>query len=959
GEGRDGSVFVRDLFERKVFPERGIASPSAGGLADRNRAVRLARVATVAGVLLLTLGVSWGYSRLAESKAILLPFLVRLEKTLPKERAVPFANPVRDARSGVGRIPGTAAEELEVAPEDLAGRPLDEPIADAQKETKALQVLLGMAQIDTGRFSSIFLPSSWFSDFNSDLRRSIVPAYNRIVLPALGTGLDRRARELIDGAHRLGELLAAQGGTSLAAPGAPVAAAAPAGGVSEPAVPLESTPEFGALARYAALLDELEGKGRNFNNLAESRDLAELADLVLYVMKQRLPASFFESSELYRQALGATHATPFSPGSYQPAAKAGALLLTERLLDRIYGDNALRVEIGRLTYEIDALGGITARGSETERFQSVLDHLGLAQQLLARPDLAWVSKKSFDPGPAFDRLLSQVRRIALLGPEVEQEIRGLGTAANDHFQEYLGKADTRFTGPLLLVDATGRWRLARNLEVLKGALSDLVGQSFMSAPVDQALRAAIPAGQRLLWDTRLLAAAAALREPYESFLDKGVRIFPPNLRGEVTTLAQNRMSSELSSEIAAAEHFEPLPQYGEPMLLERIVETQVEDFQAAGRSLSDLLAACDRLGLPELHDALATLLAAQGQRLLEAVDRLLEAEAPYRPREGSFSWWRGNRSVALEAFGTHQAVDLTGYLDAQRELIAHLARDYADPVIKTIGAKSRPGPQLRPLLSRWEGILVELQKYDSKKPGNSVAAVETLIASEMPQIDTGNCFAILGERSLQQPETNYFLKVRNSLRRGVLERCRELADDQAVASYRRIESAFNSRLAGRFPFAETIPEQLDAEAEPEDIRAFFEVFDANVPVLRALPPGDTHFGAKGDEVRRFLEQLFRVRTLFAGYLDAPRDPEPPAFDFEVEFRVNRKREAGGEEILRWEVASGDRRVALGDAERRLRWISGQPVRVRLGWAKDGPLVPALATGAHPRVDLAGRDVVYT
>jgi hypothetical protein len=63
------------------------------------------------------------------------------------------------------------------------------------------------------------------------------------------------------------------------------------------------------------------------------------------------------------------------------------------------------------------------------------------------------------------------------------------------------------------------------------------------------------------------------------------------------------------------------------------------------------------------------------------------------------------------------------------------------------------------------------------------------------------------------------------------------------------------------------------------------------------------------------------------------------------FRVNRKNEEGGNNIIEWTLAAGDRsRSSLG-SQGDVPWHAGETISVDLRWAKDSPTIPSESTGA--------------
>ncbi len=529
----------------------------------------------------------------------------------------------------------------------------------------------------------------------------------------------------------------------------------------------------------------------------------------------------------------------------------------------------------------------------------------------------------------------------------------MGRARLLELNQSLPEYQTPVTGPVLWRARGGEpWRLSQGAKMLETALDELLGQGFTRVESRNTLESRIPPGYRVTWDVRRLQEAGELYKRFEDFHDNGLQKFPVSVQERLEVIARDQLCAKMSERIAEAEGLEPAPEVESLLLFEREIQAEVENFEAAGPLLSGLASTFQRLGRNDLRDQVAGLQAAQGYALLRSIDQLLREEKLYKPKGDGFGWWDGDGGVVYKAFDAGNPGELAAYLDAQRMRVKHLAVHYAEPVLRVLGDSRRQGGDLRELVVRWDGILGQLRHYDDKRPGNSVAELEAMLITEMADLKLGNCFQTITARELAQPSRDFFLASRNTLMRGVYDRCQELAEDRAVVSWERIETAFRKRLAGRYPFATELPGRLDAEADPEAVRAFFRVYDDNAGVLRSLPAGDLRFGDQSDAIRQFVRQMDRVRVFFAAFLDGPAQAEEPVFHAEVDFRVYRSQERGGNQVLDWQVASGDARVSATEAERRLRWTPGDPVEVRLQWAKDSPAVPVAAQDSRRRTRAA-------
>lgn len=966
--GATGTVlFLRDLFETKIFAERGLAHPAAGSLASRGRLVLAAQIGLLAFIALAGLGTWWAHDRLAERGPGLKAFL----GTVPEK--------VRQAHRDRGGADGVAADGCP----DLE-RAADDPILTDQ----AYELVRNLSTFDPDHYYSVFLPSSWFSPFNREIRQVIAIAYDHLVFEALESGIRYRARQVLhpvslpvsvaaitesatedfsgsEGSEERGglpgeELAGELGEEQVLDQETAVSAGAP----EETRV--DDLRELAALRSFVDEVRELEARVRVYNGLQKTEDLKGLSELLFYLFKRPTPEGFLVNDKVYRRALQNVQYRPIRLSCRAVEAQATAEILADALFRRLAEENALVGELRGLDRELVRVSsGSSFQAGDLEGLALQISHV---EQALALPELAWVHNDGFQAWPAVQAVLTKARGSELLGAASEQAILERGGRSWSLLQTVLRRPSSS-GDPMLEKDGPGKpWRLSPNLSTLRTALADLRNESFMQQESAVPFKSSIQRGTRLYWETRLLQSAAALYKPYEQFVQTGLRRFPTSLRRSLQEVARKRAAGQVIDQVARAQTFRADIRSGD-ILLERSVQAQVENLQAAGPALTEVINVLELLGEPAAHDVLQRLTVEQAYGVLRGVDRLLAAERPYLPRGGDFSWWDGDRAVVFPAYDVENAEELAAYLTAQRSRLSQLADQYADPALRLLGdAERHQDSALRILILKWQAILSALHGYEAKRPGNSVASLETWIAQGMADVQGGNCLRVLRPTRLDQGGlSDFFFQTRNALRGDLYKRCRDLTQDRVLIAYQDIERAFNQRLAGRFPFSAGLPGALDNQADPEDVRAFFRVFDKRAPIFQDLPDNDRRFGDDQREVLAFISRLTDVRKLFAGFLDDPLQPDLPTFGLDVELRTNLRAEKDGNQIIVWKLQSGRQTFVRGGAESRGSWTAKDRVALTLQWAKDGlvgplapqsPAPPSQTPAGQPHMKVAGPVVTY-
>lgn len=922
-----GAVFVRDVFDRKVFPERDLARPTNLALIQGGRRLRFLQAAVVILALASTLGLGWARYRLGERKKDLRTFLLSTSQDLEETRE--------------RRLKGAAEHEFQ--------------------HDKAFHLFDGMAKLNAGWFGSVFVPSSWFSPFNHELKLAIVRAYNEIILTTLYQELGRSLDRILVTSRPVSLVAAA---TVPAAGGGVlpsdrfIAWDSATLGESALAVdlrPVERTPEFTRLSGYVGSLRDLETHVGLFNRLRNTESLEDLNAVVHYLFEHDLPKGFFDNAQLYARALADVAYTRFQPLQHRPRTTRQAAELTNLLFDRLFARNPAMADLrsaAALVGQVSDAGWNPGGGDTVASLITLRSHLKRAEQELASSDLGWMAGDNLELGPSWQQLMQGVRATVFLGPETADSFQEEGARRYQDFRRGLFGIETRSTGPLVARDAkSGALALSPPAKLLADALDGLTQQGFVSAAAAGAPAAvALSPRGRVLWDTVTLQQAEGLYKPYEGFIEKTLAPFPPDLRNTLQASARDRLGAKMLAQVVDAQQAGPEPDLSSALLLEQALESEVANFQAAAAPVAGLTDRFGKLGLFAAKDQVAAAFTAQGAQILADADRLLVLRAPYTPKGSGFDWWGGGRHLSLDAYGARDEAELAAYLGAQRSTVADISSRYAEPVIQALGGKAS-SRSLRASFARWTAIGEQLRRYAGKEPGNSVASLEEFILKDLTEIEPANCTRRISTRMLAEPAADFFQERRGGLRRQVWDRCLYLAGGQAAEGYRKLADFFNQRLAGKFPFAASPPGRLDPEADPEDIRAFFQLYAAYAPIVRAVPEADRPPGTG-----EFIDRMDGVRALFAAFLDDPARPAAPAFDLAIRFRDNRREEKGGDQILRWSLASGEQVATHPNARPVIPWTYGTPLRLELQWAKDSPVIP-VESADLPGVHVNGRTAI--
>lgn len=892
-------VFLRQLFAERVFAEAGLARPAGKALLSGGRGARVAQIAAAALVVVGTPALLVASHRLHRTGEV-------VERTL--ETAGPVLGMLRAESENASKKPANAQVDV-------------------------LQVVERMESLPVDRLWSVTIPASWWSNVRPRLREAQSAALRDAVYPALRNRLEERARELTgqvtdDGAwhavatpEMLAEYLRRLAAFStnvnhynrLATPGQGTPADLEAVTAYlydvRPAPPTESRRRAYTWAVRNATARRLGGdRTSGAVNRAEALagSVYDRLGATLARLEAGAGASAYPAADETQPFVGATFGSPFPA----PAASADGFSFTAQG-GGFEDSGAAAGEPVAAPFPPSRLRAYFSGADSAWLAPAAPLPPSLAEALAQIPDSDLITSAAFRRG--FTAAFARERTARLSG--MEGQDGGFGAAG----------------GP-------------RSLVALRDALTTLQAQDFAGGNAPVRLDAVVPPGAPVAWDTVALAAALARYDAYQAFINApSVAALPTRGRNLVRTLGIAQLESGMTYDVArAARAGGPGGAYLAGNA-ERALRARVGGMQAASGQLARVLAAYQQLGLAPSYDDLAGILAAQGQAVLEQSLALLDQQGLYVPRDGGFGWWEGETPVAFPAFGVRDTAGVDAYLAAQMAAVQQVYTAYAQPVLSLLdsgpmaewNAAPPPGAQgTADAAAAWQSIAAQLAAYTAKKP-SSVGALETLIGQGMLAAAPGNCAAV-GRRA---GGSDWFAQRREAIRAPLWTRCRALSAAAAARGYGELRDAFQSTLAGRFPFAAP---DARPEADPADVADFFRLYAAREGSRRSVATGVDGVGGPGSAAAAFLARLDAAAAFLAPLMVADTGGGP-AYLVSAEFRAARDREEGADQVAGWQLRVGDRSLTPRDsAGATLPWSPGMPVWGLFRWADGSPVRPSAA-----------------
>lgn len=791
--------------------------------------------------------------------------------------------------------------------------------SDSINQDDTVESLRELDGVRDWSLSSIFMPLSWAGPFalDDDIQNILRQYHERVLFRSIDLALHVKANELVAmqsprAANK--EILSSS---------------------------LEQMPEYVTLNEFVDQTLEYERHRKQFLGLvqADQGTLNDLSDLLTYLFKvkpaNRTPEAQRQFNEIVRTSSYSPHIMRTNVQATQDLSKHLAAL-HDAWLTKLFRQNRLSELGDKLEKQLAALND----GSLTERQDLVgLQHtIADLRSLLARSNLTWMADGS-QMSESYQKMLAKIDKSDLISKS--PGVVALKSNAVEAQQQFSKEINEEASGDAAMFDyAEGKHlQLRADVVELDAAIGQLLRHGFaQSLGAESGSEAASANSDSVIaWDGSDLDAAQAAYQDYLNYEATELPKAPSRFLVALQRIAREQAALQIHHDLLQASSN-----------TERSGNWRSSGFESAQKQVAPLVAGLRKLDQVRLANNWDKVLHQQAALLLRNLNDDFERGALYQPDSLQIASWDGKKQGALRAYGAAAPADLQDYLATQAATVTEFDEASKAPRAWLERDKAAAAQMGSLNLDGWKKIDGELVKYAAKSPAASIKQLEQLIAEDLNDLDQNNCSEKLAHLARAR-DGDFFQHRGQQLVRQFTARCQALQMDAVRAAYNGIADYFNTRLLHRYPFAGS----YDApSADPDTVLRFLALLDSQFAIahdglMRMQEPGDR-------PALVFLERLAATRPLLSAILS--RDPltgNPSTLDLVPEFRINRFREKGGNQIIEWKIYMGpgaqsnSANIAATDKPPTLFWRLGDPIITSLRWAKDGDIVPSLDLDRFP------------
>jgi len=907
-------AFLRELFEKKIFMEYGLARPSGQKL---SRPV-VSRVARWGGAVILG---GWAVG--------LILATYQLSKINP------------ELTKALAQIEADASMRARVSERG-------ESIASEWYRAKTLSMLTAIGRTASNRAWTFFMPGSWaiWDNLDEKVTERIEREFGEVAITTLRRELYARAAQMTGVAQDDSTAELIIGGECAAPEGFSAIANAP----RKASLSFEDLPEFSALLQYLSAVDRLDQAILAMVRLQKPNpnEAGDLRLLVKYTLGTELPDNISQSIRFFRSGDGAANisSAAISVIHIQKAVRCTLDRGMRALDQRLFVNNDLLVTERLLATQSNHLFAPDAKvasfASTVASYRDVINSIKEQEYLVGAGKGGWMRLPVMNLGAAYDAALLRITQSRrLLGAEVADQIR---QNAATEYQKFSTEFSSRFGADaqagVVWQEKEGRFVLSAERIAMQEALAGLLAQSFMTQPSDREIPLSASQGV-LVWDNTKLDQALAMSEAYKRFMGEGLGKFPPAVRTSIANFVNSQFSLLVTDRLIDALSISGRMDAGSV--------ADVTAFDGSRSRLIKIQGLLSELGAKAASDNLRSLVSQDAMARLRQLDNSLNQSDLYAMRGRDLGYWTGDQSTVLQAFGVSDAPGLQQYFGLQFSRAEVMGRQ-AEVYLTSVDGL----PSDAQLAQRWQSINRELERYRLKNPNASLVSYEQFLLSLGADLDRSNCLEKLAGKAPAGRPADYFAERHLQSYNAVLKRCSEIRIGEQQEQWAAFSGGFNRLLAGRQPFA-TGNGRDAIDADFEDVGQVLKASDKVIKAFKETSAQSRKVSA-GQSARRFVEQFERVKA-FMLPLYPVEEGVVSGYDLAVEFRANQPAEVEGNKVIEWSLEVGPQTLKQRDAPRPLRWEPGMPIALTLRLAKDSSLV-AIADLQQPNMLAEGKSVTY-
>jgi type VI secretion system protein ImpL len=837
--------FVQDLFKEKIFKEYNLARPIKVDAIDMNKAEYRNKIILATGSFVISVGWFIGNNNIK--------------------------NKIHDYYQTMSSLK-TYMVKIKSLEDNLRG---EEDQALINKHT--IQLLQNMPLVKWSDFSSVFVPQSWFSSLHNELTETLTLVFDSVVVRAMYIDLNLNTKSVLQ----------------------KVSSESEANHEKKDLFDVNSFQSFKNLQEFIQRIINIKKISSEYNAIRRLEDRKSVVDLTGTIFKDKFNITEIMKTHVPNRKLVLPR---FDIELFQPHIESNLRTLFGIFLSDVF-DKTIEKILQSLASDIEKMlaayrnAGVAYSSKDLAK---VYDKTVLIADILKNKKFNWVASDNFVPNSEYAKMIEDLKASEIVGMDRLRELLRMAEIQFRQFKSRLLSFSTDLTGPLL---SESIQTPSRGFEDFQKEIRALLDQPFIRSVSETNFVTTILEDKMLLWDQKRLKEISEMLDKYYEFSTT----MPPAMRAQhfemYQTIARKCMYPTLQSMLGNSQIFDDVPLGHSRNLLEDAYKRQSLNIRNSSAVIVKIVKTLDEIQEEDNQKdfGFSTLVISQYTSLLEKVDALFNLETPYSSGNALFDNWNGDRNPRFLNFDDQEG--LKQYLTAQFERIKFLAT-IATPVVDLLSMQNiMEKVKNHSLLEKWKSIIASVADYEARKPGNSIAALETFISENLSRVSLES-FDNQGEiKTIAESGGDYFLNKRSSVAKSLISRAEIVQYERASKAYNKINKLFNESLSHKFPFG-----NAPDDASLRDIEKFVDSYEQNSTGLYTTLESNRESKGVSLKALEFLKSMDKMIPFLKLWIAQSKgsDPNTAPVSFSMQLRPSPNVESLTSSLL-------DRKITINDS----------------------------------------------
>jgi type VI secretion system protein ImpL len=412
---------------------------------------------------------------------------------------------------------------------------------------------------------------------------------------------------------------------------------------------------------------------------------------------------------------------------------------------------------------------------------------------------------------------------------------------------------------------------------LKTVIGNLFTYRLMVRSENRQITSEFRPNERLRWDVGRLELALALRGEFLQAVVAIADAFPGQSPDRMRRALEGQLRARALDVAASAQRFTPMVGAGDNSIE---IRTESANLDGASSRLLRLAILFDSLKAGAEGKKLVAAGARQAEHALAMAQALVERQRYFAPQAAEIAKWQGVVPISLAALGVKDSLSFGSVLISHTTDMRTLAHDVA-PALRYLRLKGVDTVRVPRLLTEWEDIGASVARYERGDFTSSLGLLHRYLRETMSMSDLVSCAAVAAQPDTTKPSAELFILRRRQFRAALVSRCVAGGSKDAVAAYGKLRALFASRLAGRFPFVDSLQAGRAADADVNSLREFFKQYDAFAVVNDVALRSDPTLTQTARGAASFLDQAAQVRSFMAPFVESGAERRLPEYSLLV------------------------------------------------------------------------------